>query len=412
MNSMNEFEERGLVADKTAELSEIFAKPRTVYLGIDPTADSVQVGNLAVILLMKRLAKAGNNLIFLVGGATGMIGDPREKGERSLLDARTLDKNTRAIKRQLKKILGNSIHFKMVDNADWLTHVKLIPFLRDIGKHFTVNDLIKRDIIRKRLETPDESISYTEFTYALLQGYDYLTLNEKYDCDLQVGGSDQWTNILSGVDLIRKKKGVRVHALSIPLVTDSTGKKFGKSEGNAIWLDPKKTSPFSFYQFWVNLPDKGLETYLKFYTFLSLKEIEDLMSLHNENPSTRVAQTALALEVTTTVHGESTANAVATASKVLFGNEPLSSLSREAREVTLREAPTLRVGAGTSVIEILSESPLASSKSDARRLIKGRGISLNNSIIEEDYSIKSSDFSNKIALIKKGKHSILILVLK
>jgi len=239
---------RGLVDHSSAELDIILGTKRTAYIGVDPTADSMHIGHLAWILLMRRLGETGHNLIFLVGGGTGAIGDPKEKGERVLLDEKTVAKNTRAINKQLKSILGRT-RFTLVDNADWLDKLKLIPFLRDVGKHFTVNDLVKRDVIRRRLDTADESISYTEFTYALLQGYDYLILNKKYGADLQVGASDQWTNIFSGVDLIRKKEGKQVYAFTIPLVTDANGKKFGKSEGNAVWLDGTKTSPFQFYHF-------------------------------------------------------------------------------------------------------------------------------------------------------------------
>lgn len=279
MQIVEDLKTRGLI-EQTSSAPEItLAEPRTVYLGIDPTADSIQVGNLAVVLLMKRLGDAGHKLIFLVGGGTGMIGDPREKGERVLLDDATIRHNKKAISKQLKGLLGG-VSFKMVDNADWLMKVQLVPFLRDIGKHFTVNDLVKRDLIKKRLETPDESISYTEFTYALLQGYDFLELYKKFGCTMQVGGSDQWTNMLSGVDLIRKKEGRQAFVLSMPLITDSNGKKFGKSEGNAIWLDPKKTSPFRFYQFWLQLPDEGIEKYLRVYTFLPVDKIDTLMELH------------------------------------------------------------------------------------------------------------------------------------
>jgi tyrosyl-tRNA synthetase len=256
-----ELKARGLIEHSSAEPERIFDQSRTVYVGVDPTADSLHVGHLAWVLRMKRLGEAGHNLFFLVGGGTGMIGDPKEKGERPMLDERTVAANTRALKAQLKTILGRT-SFKMVDNADWLLSVKLVPFLRDVGKHFTVNDLVKRDVIKRRLDTPDESISYTEFTYALLQGYDYFVLNEKYGVNLQIGGSDQWTNILSGVDLIRKRAGKQAYALGMPLVTDSSGKKFGKSEGNAVWLDPKKTSPFQFYQFWITVPDGDVEYYL------------------------------------------------------------------------------------------------------------------------------------------------------
>jgi tyrosyl-tRNA synthetase len=417
MTLAEELKSRGLIELSSTEPEKILSAPRTVYLGIDPTSDSIQVGNLAVVLLMKRLGDAGNKLVFVVGGGTGMIGDPKEKGERPMLDEKTVAANTRALKSQLKKILGNA-SFRMVDNAEWLSKVKLLPFLRDVGKHFTVNDLIKREIIKKRLDTPDESISYTEFTYALLQGLDYLTLNEKYGVDLQVGGSDQWTNILSGVDLIRKRLGKQVYALGMPLVTDSTGKKFGKSEGNAIWLDPKKTSQLSFYQFWINLPDAGIENYLKIYTLLSLTEIHVLMELHKQNPSERQAQETLARLATEIVHGPAATAQAAAATDALFGDTPFSELSREALAVALAEAPSVtfkksELEMGVSLAEALVTGGLASSKSDARRLIEGKGITLSGQTIENpDQKIFLGDLSSGYALVRKGKQGVLILVLK
>jgi tyrosyl-tRNA synthetase len=417
MTIAEELKARGFIEHSSVPVEQILSTPRTAYLGIDPTSDSIQIGNLAVVLLMKRLGNAGNKLVFLVGGATGQIGDPKEKGERSLLDEKTVAKNTRAIKTQLKKILGG-IPFKMVDNADWLSKVKLLPFLRDIGKHFTVNDLIKRDLIKKRLETPDESISYTEFTYALLQGLDYVTLNKKYGVDLQIGGSDQWTNILSGVDLIRKKTSGHVFAFSMPLVTDSLGKKFGKSEGNSIWIDPKKTSPFQFYQFWMNLPDAGIEKYLKIYTFLPLVEIDALVELHRRNPGERQAQKTLARLVTEIVHGPAAAAQVSAASDALFGTTPFNELSREALAVTLAEAPSVKftkqeLEAGSSLAEALVTGGLASSKSDARRLIEGKGITLGGMVIENpDQKIYLGDLSGGYALVRKGKQGVLVLILK
>src|SRR3989344_3827943 len=302
MTFAEELKERGLVEHSSAPIEKILNVPQTVYVCVDPTSDSLHVGHLTWVLLMKRLGDAGNKLIFLVGGGTGMIGDPKEVGERPMLDEKTVASNTRALQKQLKSILGRA-SFKMVDNADWLAKQKLLPFLRDVGKYFTVNDLIKREVIKRRVENPEDSISYTEFSYGLLQGLDYLTLHEKYGADLQVGGSDQWTNILSGVDLIHKRLGKNVYALGMPLVTDAAGKKFGKSEGNAVWLDPKKTSPFRFYQFWINLPDAGIENYLKVYTFLPLIEIDALMELHKRNTGERQAQETLARLVTELVHG-------------------------------------------------------------------------------------------------------------
>ena len=408
---------RGLIEHSSTELEAILGEPRTVYLGIDPTADSAHVGHLVPVLLMKRLGDAGHKLIFLVGGGTGMIGDPKEKGERVLLDEKTLSKNKKALAKQLRGLLGG-VKFTMVDNADWLTKVRLIPFLRDIGKHFTVNDLVKRDLIKKLLETPDESISYTEFTYALLQGYDFLTLFKKYGCNLQIGASDQWTNILSGVDLIRKKENGQAFAMTVPLITDSTGKKFGKSEGNAVWLDPKKTSPFAFYQFWMNLPDEGLEKYLKAYTFMPLPEIDALMEKHRANPGAREAQETLARLATELVHGPAAVAQAAAATDALFGTTDFASLSRDARAVALAEAPKVEVlkanvSDGISLSECLVTGGLAQSKSEARRLIEGKAIKLAGLTIENpDQKVYLGDFKDGHALVRKGKQGVLVLVLK
>lgn len=415
MNLAEELKARGLVEHTSADIEKILSEPRTVYLGSDPSSDSLQVGNLAVVLLMKRLADAGHKPIFLVGGVTGMIGDPKEKGERSLLDTKTVAANTRALKRQLHALMG--WRAKVVNNADWLGRMQLVPFLRDVGKHFTVNDLVKREIIKKRLDTPDESISYTEFTYALLQGYDYYYLNQKYGVNLQVGGSDQWTNILSGVELTRKKAGKETYAFAMPLITDSTGKKFGKSEGNAVWLDPYKTSPFKFYQFWINQPDTDAEQYLKVYTFLPLTEIDAAMAKHRENPGAREAQELLARLVTEIVHGPAATAQAAAATDALFGTTPFGELSREARQVALAEAPSVTVArrdveSGISLAEILVQGGMATSKGEARRLIEGKGIILGDMRIENvDQTVNFGDFKDGYTLVRKGKQGVLILVL-
>ncbi|MBU6214641.1 tyrosine--tRNA ligase [Patescibacteria group bacterium] len=417
MTFVEELKERGLIEHFSTQPEKIFAEPRTVYLGIDPTADSIQIGNLAVVLLMRRLGEAGHTLIFLVGGGTGLIGDPKEKGERVMLDEKTVAANTRALEKQLRSLLGR-LPFRMVNNADWLMKVSLVPFLRDIGKYFTVNDLVKRDIIKKRLDAPDESISYTEFTYALLQGYDYFVLHEKYGADLQVGASDQWTNILSGVDLIHKKLGKEAYAFTMPLVTDVNGKKFGKSEGNAVWLDPKKTSPFQFYQFWVNLPDTNIERYLKIYTSLPLNEIAALMELHGRNPGERQAQETLARIVTETVHGPAAAAQAAAAADALFGETPFHELAREALQVALSEAPSIALARsdiekGYALSEALVAGGLASSKSDARRLIEGKAVTLGGLPIENpDQKIAPGDLATGYALVRKGRQGVLLLVLK
>lgn len=416
MNLAEELKARGLVEHSSAPVEDILKEKRTVYLGVDPSADSMHAGNLLVVLMMKRLADAGHRIFLLVGGGTGMIGDPRESGERALADTKVVEKNKRALKAQMQRILGTRI--TLVDNADWLLKVKLVDFLRDIGKHFTVNELIKRDIIKRRLETPDESISYTEFAYSLLQGYDYLVLNKEKGVDLQIGASDQWTNILSGVELVRRKAGKEAFALTTPLVTDANGKKFGKSEGNAIWLDAAKTSPFAFYQFWLNQPDEMVEKYLKMFTFLPVSEIEQLMKTHQENPGARKAQEALAREVTGIVHGKDASENARQASGVLFGKEPLGTLNDGARAALLKEAPSLPIlrkdlAGGLPVIDVLTLSALVGSKSEARRLIEGQGVSLNGqTIVDATHLLSESDFSNGLALLKKGRRETAVLVLR
>ena len=417
MDLIEDLKGRGLVEHASADIGKILGERRTVYLGIDPSADSPQIGNLAIVLLMKRLGNAGHKLVFLVGGGTGMIGDPREKGERSLLDMKTLKANTAGIKSELKKLLGGT-SFTLVDNADWLTKVDLFSFLRDIGKHFTVNDLIKRETIKKRLETPDESISFTEFTYALLQGYDYMVLNKKYGVDLQVGGSDQWTNILSGVDLVRRKEGKEVFAFTMPLITDANGKKFGKSEGNAVWTDAKKTSPYAFYQFWLNTADDQVERLLKVYTFLSLAEIGAIMELHTRNPGKREAQKLLATEVTTLVHGEKAARNAVTVSEVLFGGRQVASLSKDERKLLLGEIPSHRVPntllkEGYQIAEALVATELAPSKSEARRLMEANGVSLNGEqVVAADGLLTQAHFFDGLALIKRGKQMAALTIEK
>ncbi|HEY0979223.1 MAG TPA: tyrosine--tRNA ligase [Candidatus Paceibacterota bacterium] len=415
MTLAEELKARGLIEHTSAPVEDILSAKRIAYLGVDPSADSMHAGNLLVVLTMKRLADAGHKIVLLVGGGTGMIGDPRESGERVLADKKTVERNKRALKAQMQRIIGAKV--EVVDNADWLLKVGLIDFLRDIGKHFTVNELIKRDIIRRRLETPDESISYTEFAYSLLQGYDFLMLNQKRGVDLQLGASDQWTNILSGVELIRRKAGKEAFALTTPLVTDASGKKFGKSEGNAIWLDAAKTSPFAFYQFWLNQPDEMVEKYLKMFTFLPLTEIEALGAAHAEDRGARTAQRALARAVTALVHGEKAAAAAAAVAEVLFAGAPLSELDASSRAALLADAPTLPVrradiAAGLPLLDVLATSSLAASKGEARRLIEAKGITLNGEAVLADQTLRLEDLPGGLALLRKGKRDVLVLVLK
>lgn len=401
MNFVQDLQARGLVANTSADIEKVLGEKRTVYLGVDPSADSMQAGNLLVVLMMKRLALAGHSIVLLVGGGTGMIGDPREVGERPLADAKTVARNKKALKAQIQGIVGSRV--RVVDNADWLLKIKLVEFLRDIGKHFTINDLIKRDIIKRRLDDPTESISYTEFAYALLQGYDYLVLNQKYKVDLQIGATDQWTNILSGVDLIRKKLGREAFAIVTPLVTDSNGKKFGKSEGNAVWLDPDKTSPYAFYQFWYTQADAMVEQYLNYYTFMPVPEIQALMHMHQAHPERRIAQQKLAEDVTELVHGKAEMEHAQKITDVQFGGASIDTLTPAERKVFEASVAQYQLAAGDTIISALVNGGLLASKSEARRLMDGKGIKLSGEVVIADRAFKEADFDNGVAHLQKGK---------
>ena len=402
-----ELKNRGLVQDTSADIERILGEKRTVYIGTDPTADSLHVGHLAWVVLLKRLGDAGHKLILLVGGGTGMIGDPKEKGERSLKSLEEIDHNAQAFEVQLRKLLGERADFEMVNNAEWLREVKLLDFLRDTGKHFTVNDLVKRDLIRRRLDTPDESISYTEFTYSLLQAYDYRELNERYGCDLQIGGSDQWTNILSGVDLIRKTANREVFAFSFPLITDASGRKFGKSEGNAVWLSGEKTSPYQFYQFWLSVEDEKVIDYLKIYTFLSLEEIASIEKEHNTDPSARIAQERLAREMTVFTHGEEATESAVRVSGILFQGGALDNLTEADKQVLKENAPVFEASQGRLLVDVLVESGLASSKREAREFIEGGAVTISG---EKVTDVDSKVEFGELAILKRGKKNLVVLI--
>ena len=402
-----ELKNRGLVQDTSADIERILGEKRTVYIGTDPTADSLHVGHLAWVVLLKRLGDAGHKLILLVGGGTGMIGDPKEKGERSLKSLEEIDHNAQAFEVQLRKLLGERADFEMVNNAEWLREVKLLDFLRDTGKHFTVNDLVKRDLIRRRLDTPDESISYTEFTYSLLQAYDYRELNERYGCDLQIGGSDQWTNILSGVDLIRKTANREVFAFSFPLITDASGRKFGKSEGNAVWLSGEKTSPYQFYQFWLSVEDEKVIDYLKIYTFLSLREIASIEKEQNTDPSARIAQERLAREMTVFTHGEEATESAVRVSGILFQGGALDNLTEADKQVLKENAPMFEASQGRLLVDVLVESGLASSKREAREFIEGGAVTISG---EKVTDVDSKVEFGELAILKRGKKNLVVLI--
>lgn len=401
---------RGFVYQHTgSSLAEITDGPkRTLYLGIDPTADSAHIGTLAVYMMLRHFVADEHKVILLVGGGTGLIGDPKPTGERSLADAHEVMKRAEKLKTQVVKLVGADV--EVVNNADWLTDLKLLDFLRDIGKHFTVNALVKKEIMSERLDN-ELPLSYTEFAYPLLQAYDYMHLNEAHGVDLQVGASDQWTNMTAGVELIHKKTGKTVHALTTPLVIDKkTGKKFGKSEGNAVWLDTEKTSPFQFYQFWLNVDDADVREHLLRYTLFPVEEIEALIREHEAHPEERKAQKTLAGKVTELIHGETHARAGARISEVLFGSAGPVDLSEDERGMLTANAPTVAVKMGDALVDVLVSSGLASSKREAREFIEGGAITLSgNKITDIKYTLTDTDFQGGLALLRRGKRNIVVL---
>lgn len=384
---------------------------RTVYHGIDPSADSAHAGNFVNWILLRHLANYGHKIVFLVGGGTGMIGDPKPDSERILQDESVTDEAVKKIQSQAERLVGTKdSEVIFVNNKDWLTKVGLIEFLRDIGKHFTVNELIKKEAIAKRVES-DVGISYTEFAYPLLQAYDYLQLYRNYGCDLQVGGSDQWGNIVSGVDLIRRVEQKTVHALTQPLVVDkTTGKKFGKSEGNAVWLDAEKTSPYQFYQFWFNTADENVVDYLKRFTFLSLEEIEEIAANVANDPGSREAQKCLALEVTKFVHGEEMSTSVANVSTILFGGGAVDDLNTTEKDLLLENAPVCKVTADESVLEVLVRSSLASSKREARTFIESGAITLGSDRIDDTEATIGELGKGDMKILRRGKKQLCLLL--
>jgi tyrosyl-tRNA synthetase len=404
--------ERGYVYQFSCEkLQEITDGPkRTVYLGVDPTADSIHAGNLVVYMLLRRFADAGHKIILIIGGGTALAGDPKPDVERSLTDASIIAARAEKLKMQAGKLLGG-VEVQLINNADWLTQLNLMEFLRDTGKHFTVNNLIKKDAINARMES-EEGISFTEFSYPLLQAYDFWHLFNEYHCDVQIGGSDQWGNIIAGVDLIRRKENATAYALSCPLIIDkATGKKFGKSEGNAVWLDPEMTSPFSFYQFWFNASDESVEDYLKLFTLLQDAEIAAAMEMHKRDKGERQAQTLLAREVTRLVHGEEKAQEAETISQILFGDADLSGLDATGIASLRQAAPSYDVQEDDAIVDVLVGVQLASSKREAKQFLSGDAITLNGNLVAEGHVFSKEDFVNGVAILGRGKRNVCLLTL-
>ena len=402
---------RGLVHVSTdaGELKALLAgAPITYYCGFDPTAPSLHLGNLVQLLTMRRLQLAGHHPLGLIGGSTGLIGDPRPTAERTLNTKDTVAEWVGYLRAQVEKFLsfeGDSAA-RMVNNLDWTAGLSAIDFLRDVGKYFRVGTMLKKDAVNARLNS-DAGISYTEFSYQLLQGYDYLELYRQYGCVLQTGGSDQWGNLTSGTDLIHRAEGVSVHAIGTPLITNSDGTKFGKSEGNAIWLDEAMTSPYAFYQFWLNTDDADVIERLKIFTFLSRAEIERLEGMVASEPFRREAQRALADEVSEVVHGRAATDAVIAASEALFGQGDLSGLDAETLRSAIDELPRATGTPASPVAQLLVDSGLTSSLGESRRAIEQGGVYLNNERVDDAAALLGSAvLAGGIAVLRRGKRTL------
>ena len=416
---IEELEQRGILHSVTdrAGLEKAFAEgPVTFYCGFDPTADSLHVGSLLPLIIMRRLALAGHKPIAILGGGTGMIGDPSGRSqERNLLDEKQLEFNLNGIKPQAAKIVGDTC--QLISNLDWLSKLSMIEFLRDVGKHFSINAMLQRDSVKTRLETRDDGISYTEFSYMLLQAYDFLWLYEHNNCTLQIGGSDQWGNIVSGTDLIRRKFPDRAQAFGMTnqLLMTSSGAKFGKTAAGAVWLDPSKTSPYEFYQYWLNTEDADVEKYLKYFTFLALEEIAAVVAQHLVAPEKRFAQKRLAQELTRLVHSEQELQKVEGATAALFGGD-LKSLSLAELEEAFVSAPAKVLGPkmldseGIAAADLLVYLGASKSKGEARRLVENGGCQLNGEKIDSASRLVTTNdlLHNSLLVVRTGKKNYFL----
>lgn len=414
MTLSQELKWRGFIHQTTYKnLADLDDKPLIFYHGYDASSDSLTVGNLAAIMLDKCFVRHGHKPVLLAGGATSLIGDPGGKdAERVLKPAETVQANIEAVKKQIQSLLG--VDMPLVNNLDWYKGMTVMEFLRDIGKHFSMTPLVQRDYIAKRMGEGGAGISYTEFSYTILQGYDFLHLHRSYGASLQLAGSDQWGNALSGVNLIRRVEGQEVNALTCPLIINkATGKKFGKSEDGAIWLDPKKTSPFKFYQFWLNIDDEGAEDYLKVFTELNKQQVDEIISNFKNDLSGRLAQKTLAFEVTKLVHGEQAAQTQIKIAQILYQTQDFHALNQDDFKVLEKELPFVEVNEGDDYPSALVATGLASSKSEARRLIEQGAVNSNNlfKVTSSEQQIQKSDtLSGYVVLVKGKKHLGLVKV--
>jgi len=430
MNFVEELKWRGMLHSIMPGTEELLQKEQvTAYVGIDPTADSLHIGHLCGIMMLRHLQRCGHKPLALIGGATGMIGDPSGKSaERNLLDEETLRHNQECIKKQLSKFLDfesdKPNRAELVNNYDWMKNFTFLDFAREVGKHITVNYMMAKDSVQKRLNgEARDGLSFTEFTYQLLQGYDFLYLNEHKNCKLQMGGSDQWGNITTGAELIRRTNGREVYALTCPLITKADGGKFGKTESGNVWLDPKYTSPYKFYQFWLNVSDEDAARYIKIFTSISKEEIEALIAEHQQAPHLRALQKRLAKEVTIMVHSEADYNAAVEASGILFGNatgDALKKLDENTLLAVFEGVPQYEISLadvqnGVKVIDLLAEkSSVFSSKGECRKAIQANGVSLNKEkVADVEMTVNASSLLNgKYLLAQKGKKNYFLLIAK
>ncbi|GER60373.1 tyrosine--tRNA ligase [Patiriisocius marinus] len=428
-NFIEELQWRGMVHDVMPETeTHLMEAMRSAYVGFDPTADSLHIGHLVPIMLLSHFQKAGHKPFALVGGATGMIGDPSGKSnERNLLDEKTLRHNQECVRVQLSQFLdfasGEDNEAVMVNNYDWMKEFSFLEFIRDVGKHLTVNYMMAKDSVKSRLTGENvDGMSFTEFTYQLVQGYDFLHLFKNNDCTLQMGGSDQWGNITTGTELIRRVAGGKGYALTCPLITKSDGTKFGKSEGGNVWLDPQRTSPYKFYQYWLNTSDEDAEKYIKIFTFIDRSTIEALVAEHKEAPHLRALQKRLAQEVTITVHSEAAYDNAIAASEILFGkstSQDLKNLDAETfldvfEGVPQAEVTMADVEGGLDIIGALAEKTgFLKSNGEARRALKENSISVNKEKVKDDYKITKADLlNNQFVLLQRGKRNYFVLLVK
>jgi len=410
MTLFEELEWRGLVKDLAGDdiKDKLNNDKLTFYWGTDPTADSLHLGHYSSLVTAKRLAKYGHHPILLVGGATGLIGDPRPTAEREIIAKEVVDKNVEGLSKQVKEIVGNDV--EVVNNYDWMKEFSFLDFLRDVGKYINVNYMLDKDIIRRRLES---GITFAEFSYMLLQGYDYLHLFREKSVTLQAAGSDQWGNITTGIDLIRKMEGKQVYGFTMPLILDSTGKKFGKSEGNALWLNENKTSSYELYQYLINTEDASVEEYLKVFTFLTPEEIIDVMKKHNEQPELRMAQKELAKQIITDLHGEASYERALKISESLFSGDIKSFTSKEIEDAFKGLVP-FEISSDLNIVDLLVESGVCSSKREAREFISNGSITLNGDKVTDLEFVVSKDkcIESKYIVVRRGKKKYYIGIYK